>query len=521
MISNPLLFLPFAAALTAPGKVKANLKREWIILAALVALAAVLRFAGLGKQPLWLDEASTAEFAARPLYDCIFADTQHPPLFDVLLHFSIRVFGASDAALRIPSAIFGVLLVPVVWVLARRFASHSLFLRSASAALTAASPFLIYLSQEARSYSLFILLSACATLAFLRLMPPVAATEAAEPAPVFFNGALAFYAALSAALIYTHYFGALVLLAHELIYWKTSRRRVAAWLTARAAVAAVFLPWAVWLLRQPQYIEARQWLGSPWLRTPYAWFRFLDGFGIAPPNLSRLADPPVKILREEGLAVLLTLAPLVWLLACGLRRAWREPPLRSWIIALLIGPYLPLLALSPWLRLVHERYLAFQAPFFMLLIAAGLTTLRGMGLRSFTAVACTLSITFSLWAYYAAPGRALGYPLRYGKEDWPTAAAWVAAEKPQAVVLAPAYLQFAFARYWKPGPGLPATFVLPDDAGHLPNLAAARRVAIVLSHDGPAEESLRQEIAAGRALAGQHFFPQQTGIRVFVYDAPH
>src|SRR5437899_1954089 len=76
--------------------------------------AAVLMITGLG---LALRD-SVADVLAG-----VRADT-HPPLYFLLLHFWIRLFGESDLALRSLSALFGVLALPVIFAAAARLAGR-------------------------------------------------------------------------------------------------------------------------------------------------------------------------------------------------------------------------------------------------------------------------------------------------------------------------------------------------------------------------------------------------------------
>ncbi len=482
--------------------------RDRLFLLLLLGLTAALRFWGLDRQPLWLDEATSASFAARPFWDCVFAEVQHPPLFNALLHFVVSAFGSSDFVLRVPSALFGGASVAALWFLARRLFPLMPAVAPTAASLAAVSPFLIYYSQECRSYALLILLSLLSMLALFCFSRGDASRAPGSSA------SLALYALLSVLLLYTHYFSVFVLLAAEIFYWRFVCLRPRAWLLARLITALAFAPWVVWVLNH-LVLERREWLGSVWLRIPYALLRYLDGYGIAAPDLIRLSAPLTQILREEAAAVLLTLAPLLWLLFLGARRGARDPEQRTLFAGLLLLPFVPIVLLSPWLKVVHERYLSFQAPFVLLLVALGLVTLSGRRRRLAT-LACAASLSFSLAAYYAAPASALGYDFRFGKEDWRTAAAFVAAEKPDAVLLAPGYLQLPFERYWDPS--LPAPLLgIPEGAGSLPDLGSARRVALVLSHGGPAEDRLRTALDARGRLTAEKFLPRSAGIRIFVY----
>lgn len=528
------------------------------MLCAALLLAAALRFFEVGKQPMWLDEATTAHFAARELRESIFAEAQHPPLYYALMHFASRWIGDSDAALRVPSAIFGVLGVWAVWSLARRFFPGRPDVARFALLLAAVSPYMIYMSQEARSYSLVILLGLMATIENWRflecgsLLPPSRrearfADESRNAARKRQSGSallhskracsLLRYSLLSVALLLTHYFAAWLLLAHEITYWWRSRTRPWTWIAARVAVGAAFCGWVWWAITH-LHLAGAAWIRPTILYIPLTLLRYLIGFGVAAPNSSRLTDAISVIIREEGLAVLLVAGPLLLMLAFGVRELLKmrtnemadgeapAPPLRALFACLLVMPPAALLAISPIMNLLHDRNLAWQAPFVTLLAALGLASLQGRA-RWIASLACGAALVFSLYAYYAAPvgGGAkstLGYGLRYGKEDWRSAVEYVRAQKPDAVILAPEYIRIAFDRYWRAAEKQPAFYYSVVDSGGVPNVGNARRVVLVLSHEGFLEEGLSGPggLARDRNLVIQKVFPAQSGIRVFVYDAP-
>jgi len=80
-----------------------------------VALGCILRFS-TGSQ-LWLDEALTVEIARRPVGAMLNA-LRHdgaPPLYYLLLHAWIGVFGDGDVAVRALSGAISVATLPVAW----------------------------------------------------------------------------------------------------------------------------------------------------------------------------------------------------------------------------------------------------------------------------------------------------------------------------------------------------------------------------------------------------------------------
>src|SRR5512147_3050328 len=143
-------------------------RREGAFVLLLVALAAALRFYRLGSQSLWIDEFLMIQRASlgEPFRWADWFVNPQGPLPALVLRFWTHLAGTSEAALRLPSAVFGTLTVPAVYALARRMN------RSAgipAATLAALSPFLVWYSQETRHYALAFLAAACAAWAILRL----------------------------------------------------------------------------------------------------------------------------------------------------------------------------------------------------------------------------------------------------------------------------------------------------------------------------------------------------------------
>ncbi len=119
-------------------------------------------------QSLWLDEATTALVARMDLSDFFTkfmpADF-HPPLYYLVVNLWSRFFGYSEIALRMPSVIFGVLTVCVIYVIAKDLKYKwpivpALFL--------ATSSLHIYYSQEARMYSMATFLVSLIFLLFIK-----------------------------------------------------------------------------------------------------------------------------------------------------------------------------------------------------------------------------------------------------------------------------------------------------------------------------------------------------------------
>jgi 4-amino-4-deoxy-L-arabinose transferase-like glycosyltransferase len=212
----------------------------WIVPVTTVAL--VLRLARLGFQPLWWDEGWSLYFATSDPGAVLrlTAVDIHPPLYYLLLHLWISLFGPGPASVRLLSVLIGVAAVPLIYLVGRWLFDHKTAL--VAALLLAVSPFHIYYSQEVRMYGLVTLLG-LATCYF---------------ACVRRSWAWLGYVLAATAALYTQYYAAFLILALNLVvlFWLWARSRripgyqagrdLFSWLAAQVAVVALYLPWLLY-----------------------------------------------------------------------------------------------------------------------------------------------------------------------------------------------------------------------------------------------------------------------------------
>ena len=141
----------------------------WMPLLLALVAGVLLRVLLIGSKSLWLDEAVIAYRYDRrsPALLAGASEGYHPPLYYAFLHFWIQL-GQTEAVLRLPSALFGVLTIPLIYLLARDLGGIGVALSTAW--LVALSPLLVWYSQEFRSYSLLVALAVLSTLALVRLL---------------------------------------------------------------------------------------------------------------------------------------------------------------------------------------------------------------------------------------------------------------------------------------------------------------------------------------------------------------
>jgi mannosyltransferase len=208
------------------------------VLAVIVGAGAAVRFATLGHQSFDSGETVTAARILHPTYAATFAAystiERSGPLYYTLAWVWMHLFGTGEVALRSLSAIFGTATIPIVYLLGRELFSRRAAL--IAALLAAASPDLLWYSQEARSYPLFIFFGAATLYFFVR----------ASKRPT--RAALAGWAACGSLSLCTHYFTAFAVGPEALwLLWRW-RREPRGPLIATGAIGAVgfaLLPLAI------------------------------------------------------------------------------------------------------------------------------------------------------------------------------------------------------------------------------------------------------------------------------------
>ena len=245
-------------------------------LLAICVLAAALRFTTLGVQSFDFDESFTVGIVlngslGHALHTIPITESS-PPLYYILAWFWTRAFGLGEVGIRSLSALLGTALVPVAFFIGRRLGSQRAGL--IAALLVAVNPFLVWYSQEARTYALLALLSALSFWAFVR------ALDRPEPRR------LAVWSAASSAAVLSHYFAAFLVAAEAVWLVFATRRRSAIFASAAvAAVGAALIP-----LVMSQADNRTQWIEnlSLWSRIKEVAKKWVTG-EIAPTRNWQLA----------------------------------------------------------------------------------------------------------------------------------------------------------------------------------------------------------------------------------------
>jgi uncharacterized membrane protein len=239
--------------------------RTRLVIIALICLVYVsLRVWKLTDSCLWFDEifgVHAAEMSPPNLLWLVAQDLIHPPLFYGLLKIWIFIFGESLFSLRFFPVFFSTLAV-VPFILFCRQLKFSFLTVAVALTFFAVNGSLIKYAQEVRMYSMLLCFGLCSSWLFAR----------------FLNSGKGFYLLILAniALVYSHYFGWLIVASEILAAAILARERLKQTALMLITVAASFAPW-IYLIWQAARINSNVGQNIGWMTKPnlLSVFRFV------------------------------------------------------------------------------------------------------------------------------------------------------------------------------------------------------------------------------------------------------
>ncbi|HBL60786.1 MAG TPA: hypothetical protein DDZ80_20810 [Cyanobacteria bacterium UBA8803] len=386
---------------------------HYFALLGVIILGTALRFWHLELKPLWLDEVLTAFFSLGSRYqelplDVVFplsrlADiltlqpevscreiarnlanqSTHPPLFFCLMHGWLNLVGADRLvwALRSLPALLGVAVIVAVYGLNRLVFSKSAALMAA--ALMAVSPFAVYLSQEARHYTLPMLLITLAVVGLMQIQQDLCSRQQL-PKPLIWI----FWGIVNSIGCYVHYFFILAFAAQlltliGLMYWHRQQLPRGSWVVLVLVVSGVaisYFPWLTVLLADVGRQET-DWLPKPENIAPL--YQMIAG-GLLMVVAFPVEDRPLSIAVPMGLLMIGCGGWVGWQGWRGLRQLWHKSSTQLatfTLVGLTVGVLLQFLAIIYVLGKdisVAPRYNFVYYPTLCALLGASLTLGKGV-----------------------------------------------------------------------------------------------------------------------------------------------
>ncbi|MBK5533512.1 glycosyltransferase family 39 protein [Pseudomonas sp. TH08] len=352
--------LSLAVPLFHPSQTSVLVNR--VALAVVLIIALSVRFNSIAVPVIWYDEAYSL-LLARETPARIWALTAldvHPPLYYVLLHYWVAIWGDAALPARAMSALADVgtllLCIKLMSLISTRRATWI------AALLLALLPISVRYSQEVRMY----------TLLGFWLMGATVALVCWARAPDRKRFAV-IYVLLMSAAFYTHYFAGLCVLVHWLFWWQSRVTRngkaisFSLWIVANLGIVLLYLPW------MPHFIEQ---LGGT---SSLGWIKPVSLHGAL-----TLVWQFTVLGATSSESSIWYLAPFFLMLLFAVTLIVSDAGERRFNLLLVSYFFVPLIALyliALVLPLFVPRYLVFSAPALAMITAVALDKWGRTGLR--------------------------------------------------------------------------------------------------------------------------------------------
>lgn len=366
-----------------------------LILIFLVAL--FLRIDSLGKESMWLDEVYTVEMSRlgpiQIVKEIIRQNENHPPLYYVLMHYWVMVFGDREFASRLLPALSGSFSVLLIYKFGKELFNKNTGLLAAL--IMSVSVFQIEYSQEARTYSLIVFLTLLSNYFFLRLL--------SVPKLKYVLG----YILTGAVLIYDHYYWVFYIAAQNIYVftklildrrreWPTFKR----WIVLQLVLAVVSLP-ELMMLRGADAVH--------------------EGYWLARPNLYTIRGTVLQFSGSIPLLILffvLSVYAVISAFGANFKVGLKEPVSRAsgisevspfsnkidrlyFLIILLFTPViLPFIVSLTFSPVYNVRYTIGASSILFILVAAGIDNLKFKKLKVFAVVLIVCLSLLQVYRYY-------------------------------------------------------------------------------------------------------------------------
>ena len=414
-----------------------------LVLAAILLLAAALRFHDIARHSFWPDELFTLQtssghglqhtrltnaglFTDPPdllslehanswssVVTTLARDDNHPPLYFLLMRAWRMIFGDSPAAVRALSAVFSIIAVALMYDVARRL--HGQTAAVWAALIMAVAGPQIQFAQEARSYMLLVTLGLAALDALVRIE---------EDGPS--NWRLIALGASVLGTMLSHYFAiapCAAIGAYTLIRLR-GRTRLRTFAALLMAAGLYLVLWGPFAWRQRANIATNNW----WVIDIYPHHTWRTFFSAALLPMRFLTEPLRRAETAASIAAILYIAPPLFLLNRNPQHRRRD--LFIWWLWLIstVAMVVTMDLVQGTRQTDFLRYTIVASPAIYAMLASVLSGLKPRWVAHAIPAAAVLTCLYGLPRAYAEP--------QTPKPDWRIPAALIAKEaKPTDIVL--------------------------------------------------------------------------------------
>ena len=419
-----------------------------VVIILVIILGLALRAYSLGTESIWLDEAESIYESTLTIAE-MSSHSNQPPLYFLILNWWIHLWGTGEIAIRSLSVIFGVLAVFMTYLAGKELFDSKTGLIASF--ISAISQFYIYHAQDARAYSLLLLLSLVSCFFFIKILKQ----DKIWHYPCYF---------LATVLLgYTHIYGIFIIasqIVYFLIFWKKYQPQRIKLSSTIAGTLMCLSPVAILLGPKAMSIAAEGfWIPQPSLGSIGDTFlEYASGFQIPPLTPDSPGTGFTTVIKYILLSLFLILALLNLFFITGkkdkrrIKKSVRHKDktyiaeshsgselllLMLWLFFPILIPFLASYVITP---IYLPRYTIVAAPAFYLLVARG-TSLFGKKALYCILIATIILSSVGLYQYYKVDI----------KEQWKEAAELVESRsgKDDIIVFCESYVQRPFDYYYR------------------------------------------------------------------------
>ena len=340
----------------------------------IVLLGIFLRIYDLSEESLWMDEIDGGVLTAKQKISYLLNPQINQPinLYDIILHYWIKIFGTSEFAVRFPAMVFGGFTIIFIFKLGRELINREVGLSAAF--LLAISPFQIHYSQEARPYSLLMFLSLISIYYYIKFL------KSNNKRDVFL------YILPTILSIYTHRLIFLLLIFQNIYFliFKRNFKQHIIWFISQFIIVMTFI------FYHPFFIKRINWIMDgdfAYLQHHFSFasifealYTFIFGFASIKP------DNCLPCFYVNPLIILILGTILGILIFLGIQRLFKkrnsyfdllkENKTLTFLILYLFIPILLLYLVSLFFPLFQVKYLIYSSTPIYILIGQGISQLK-------------------------------------------------------------------------------------------------------------------------------------------------
>lgn len=342
-----------------------NTKRPAALPILILFVSALAVVFTLYSQSLRLDESQSIWVATKSVGEILnfVGQDVHVPLYFLLLHFWVQIFGTDVFISRLLSLMFFILSIFVIYKLASEVSDNRLAILTI--ALFSLSPFIIWYAAETRMYTLFILISTLQSLSFIIFFK--SGGKKGKTA-LFITSLLGFF---------THYFFVFQLFTQTIFLFAkyipsafqkkfkpnlALRKVILKFFLVSGSAFVLFIPWIIYVFKLGSISNTQPLIPQPSTYNIFQTFiNFLFGFQ-----------------SQDIQSTLVSLWPLsiIIMFLIFTKRAESRPRLLDYFILLTILPVILAFIISIIFKpLFLSRYLIFVTPSLFLILAWIILTL--------------------------------------------------------------------------------------------------------------------------------------------------